>query len=99
MLALVNAQRKATNDRKRIDRELFDSLRRDKVDSIQKQQVQCFSIALSSCSALTKRLLAYTCAKINQKINQSLCLVSASASNVHCCWHTICTVLRQQGCW
>ncbi len=39
MLALVNAERKATNDRKRIERELFDSLRRDKVDSIQKMQV------------------------------------------------------------
>ncbi len=39
MLALVNAERKATNDRKRIKRELFDSLRRDKVDSIQKMQV------------------------------------------------------------
>ena len=41
MLALVNAERKATNDRKRIERELFDSLRRDKVDSIQKMQVCC----------------------------------------------------------
>lgn len=40
MLALVNAERKATNDRKRIERELFDSLRRDKVDSIQKMQVR-----------------------------------------------------------
>lgn len=39
MLAMVNAERKATNDRKRIERELFDSLRRDKVDSIQKMQV------------------------------------------------------------
>lgn len=39
MLGLVNAERKATNDRKRIERELFDSLRRDKVDSIQKMQV------------------------------------------------------------
>ena len=39
MLALINAERKATNDRKRIERELFDSLRRDKVDSIQKMQV------------------------------------------------------------
>jgi hypothetical protein len=39
MLAKVNAERKATNDRKRIERELFDSLRRDKVDSIQKMQV------------------------------------------------------------
>lgn len=38
MLGLVNAERKATNDRKRIERELFDSLRRDKVDSIQKMQ-------------------------------------------------------------
>ncbi|WIA18967.1 hypothetical protein OEZ85_003636 [Tetradesmus obliquus] len=38
MLAMVNAERKATNDRKRIERELFDSLRRDKVDSIQKMQ-------------------------------------------------------------
>ncbi|KAF8064553.1 AVT1D [Scenedesmus sp. PABB004] len=38
MLALVNAERCATNDRKRIERELFDSLRRDKVDSIQKMQ-------------------------------------------------------------
>jgi hypothetical protein len=40
MLGLVNAERKATNDRKRIERELFDSLRRDKVDSIQKMQVR-----------------------------------------------------------
>lgn len=40
MLSLVNAERKATNDRKRIERELFDSLRRDKVDSIQKMQVR-----------------------------------------------------------
>lgn len=40
VLALVNAERKATNDRKRIERELFDSLRRDKVDSIQKMQVR-----------------------------------------------------------
>jgi hypothetical protein len=39
MLGLINAERKATNDRKRIERELFDSLRRDKVDSIQKMQV------------------------------------------------------------
>jgi len=39
MLGLVNAERRATNDRKRIERELFDSLRRDKVDSIQKMQV------------------------------------------------------------
>lgn len=39
MLSLVNAERKAANDRKRIERDLFDSLRRDKVDSIQKQQV------------------------------------------------------------
>jgi hypothetical protein len=39
MLAMVNAEHKATNDRKRIERELFDSLRRDKVDSIQKMQV------------------------------------------------------------
>lgn len=38
MLGLVNAERRATNDRKRIERELFDSLRRDKVDSIQKMQ-------------------------------------------------------------
>jgi hypothetical protein len=40
MLGLINAERKATNDRKRIERELFDSLRRDKVDSIQKMQVR-----------------------------------------------------------
>lgn len=39
MLALVNEERRATNERKRIERELFDSLRRDKVDSIQKMQV------------------------------------------------------------
>jgi hypothetical protein len=39
ILALVNTERKAANDRKRIERELFDGLRRDKVDSIQKMQV------------------------------------------------------------
>lgn len=39
MLALAAAEHKATNDRKRVERELFDSLRRDKVDSIQKMQV------------------------------------------------------------
>lgn len=46
MLGLVNAERKATNDRKRIERELFDSLRRDKVDSIQKMQVSAHSSTL-----------------------------------------------------
>lgn len=45
MLALINAERKATNDRKRIERELFDSLRRDKVDSIQKMQVSRLAAA------------------------------------------------------
>lgn len=53
MLALVNAERKATNDHKRIERELFDSLRRDKVDSIQKMQVNeawcCKNNRLSDC--------------------------------------------------
>lgn len=48
MLALVNAERKATNDRKRIERELFDSLRRDKVDSIQKMQVRR-AVAAACC--------------------------------------------------
>lgn len=45
MLGLINAERKATNDRKRIERELFDSLRRDKVDSIQKMQVRMPALA------------------------------------------------------
>jgi hypothetical protein len=55
MLAMVNAERKATNDRKRIERELFDSLRRDKVDSIQKMQVRC--CCCCCCCIRLKRLV------------------------------------------
>jgi hypothetical protein len=40
MLSSVNQERHYINSKKRIERELHNSLRKDKVDSIQKQQVR-----------------------------------------------------------
>ncbi len=39
VLTEVGAVRKHGNDKRKVERELFNELRRDKVDSIQKQQV------------------------------------------------------------
>jgi hypothetical protein len=62
MLAMVNAERKATKDRKRIERELFDSLRRDKVDSIQKMQVG--ALAMLQCAGCSLRCWFCTCSSL-----------------------------------
>lgn len=64
MLSLVNAERKAANDRKRIERELFDGLRRDKVDSIQKMQVGGWVVSEGGALAAWSCLSLYPITKL-----------------------------------